>query len=148
EKLAQDTIARIAATPHRPPPPLSQSIEEIADPYHRLDTHPDLVSRLWKLDDSLPRHCRHAFFGKPALVHPDTGVIFAVAYGTIGCVMRLPREILEAAVSEQAKVVMTGNPGQSFDIGPAGPEWRFVMAAAPEHDWCRAAYEFAGTPAT
>jgi hypothetical protein len=42
---------------------------------------------------------------------------------------------------------VSGNPGQSFDIGPAGPEWRFVSAHAGEAEWCRAAYEFAGTRA-
>jgi hypothetical protein len=51
---------------------------------------------------------------------------------------------LGGAVPKQANVIVTGNPGQTFDIGPAGPEWRFVMSRAPEAEWCRAAYDFAG----
>jgi hypothetical protein len=39
-----------------------------------------------------------------------------------------------------------GNPWQRFDIGPAGLEWRFATARAPEIEWCRAAYDFAGLP--
>jgi hypothetical protein len=40
--------------------------------------------------------------------------------------------------------IATGNPGQTFDIGPAGPEWRFISSRAPETEWCGAAYDFAG----
>ena len=49
------------------------------------------------MDDTLPQKCRWVFWGRPSLVHPDTGVVFAVAFGTIGIVLRLSPEAIEAA---------------------------------------------------
>jgi len=139
-----DVMARIEAGRVRPPPPLSQSLTEVHDPVFGLGTHPDIIEHMWKLDATLPRLCRWVFWGGPALVHPETGVVFAVGFGTIGYVMRLPPDILAEASEVEAKVVVTGNPGQTFDIGPAGPEWRFIRWPAQEREWCRAAYDFAG----
>jgi hypothetical protein len=136
-------MTRIASGPIKPPAPLSQSLTEVDDPFYGLSTHPDIIEHLWKLDESLPQPCRWVFWGKPSLVHAQTGVVFAVGFGTM-YVMRLPPHILRNVTGEQAKVVPSGNPGQSFDIGPMGPEWRFVMSRAPEATWCRAAYDFAG----
>jgi hypothetical protein len=39
-------------------------------------------------------------------------------FGTIGYLMRLPPWILGGADPKQANVIVTGNPGQTFDIGP------------------------------
>jgi hypothetical protein len=55
--------------------------------------------------------------------------------------MRLPPQILGDAPPDQAKIVARG-----YDIGPAGPEWRFMGYHAVEVDWCRGAYDFAGAP--
>jgi hypothetical protein len=137
-------LDKIARGPIRPDPPVSQSLGEVADPWYGLGTHPDIIEIMWKLDDELPRRCRWVFWGCPALVHPDTGVVFAVGMGTIGHVIRLPPHVLETADPRHARIVVSGNPGQTFDIGPAGPEWRFVSAHAREAEWCRLAYEFAG----
>ncbi len=148
EDRVRELMLRMAEGPIKPPPPLSQSLEQVADPYYGLGTHPDIIDIMWKLDSSLSQSCRWVFWGKPALVHPATGVVFAVGYGTIGYVMRLPPGILAGAKPDQALAVVKGNPGQTFDIGPAGPDWRFVRWSAPAEDWCRAAYNFAGEPAT
>jgi hypothetical protein len=147
EMRVRQVMTRIADRPVKPPPPLSQSLSEVDDPHYNLGTHPDIIERMWKLDELLPQRCRWVFWGKPSLVHPRTGVVFAVGFGTVGYVMRLPTQILNDATTEQAEIVVTGNPGQTFDISPAGPEWRFVKRRAPEADWCRVAYEFAGAPA-
>jgi hypothetical protein len=146
EMRVQQVMKRIATGPIKPPAPLSQSLEEVDDPHYGLDTHPDIIEHLWKLDVSLPQRCRWIFWGKPALVHPLTGVVFAVGSARSVYVMRLPPRVIEAAEPTQASVTVTGNPGQTFDIGPAGPEWRFITARAPEIEWCRAAYEFVGFP--
>jgi hypothetical protein len=148
EAKVQEVMDRIARQPIRPDPPVSQSLDEVADPWYGLGTHPDIIEHMWKLDDLLPQRCRWVFWGGPGLVHPATGVVFARGFGTIGYVMRLPPRILRIADPTDAKVTVTGNPGQSFDIGPAGPEWRFVRWGGPEADWCRAAYDFAGEQAT
>jgi hypothetical protein len=145
EAAVDRALEKIARGPIRPNPPVSQSLAEVADPCYGLSTHPDIVEIMWRLDDELPQRCRWVLWGRPALVHPETGVVFAVGYGSIGHVMRLPPQVLEAADTRHARTVVSGNPGQTFDISPAGPEWRFVSAHAREADWCRAAYEFAGT---
>ena len=144
EARVRELMARIAAGPIKPPPPLSQSLAEVDDPLYGLSTHPDIIEQLWKVDSAMPRTCRWVVWGRPALVHPETGVIFAVGYGTLGYVMRLPPAVLDEAPADQAQVEIKGNPGQSFDIGAAGPEWRFVRPRAPAALWCRAAYDFAG----
>jgi hypothetical protein len=134
---------RIGAGPIKPAAPLSQSLEQVDDPRYGLGTHPDIIERMWKLDGSLPERCRWVLWGLPALVNPRSGVIFAVGFGTIGIVLRLPPEILEAADAGLAPVRVSGNPGQTFDIAPAGPEWRFVSHRAPEAQWCAVAYDYA-----
>lgn len=139
--------AAIEKGPVRPDPPLCQPLETVADPVNGLGTHPDIVFHMWKLDSGLPTSCRYVFFGGPALVHPETGVVFAVGYGTVGYVLRLPPDILATAGPEQLKVVFNLAPHlPSFDISDAGPAWRFVWRDAPEAAWVRAAYDFAGRP--
>jgi hypothetical protein len=133
-------MAELSDKPHREPPPLSQSLDQIADPHYGLSTHPDLVSLLWRLDGALPQSCRSVLWGYPALVHPETGVAFAVGFGTIGIVMRLPPDLRESASANR-----TTNPGQAYDISAAGPEWRFLGQTA-QAQWCLAAYAFAAVP--
>lgn len=144
EEHVRNLMQKMAAGPVKPPAPLSQSLADVADPYNGLGTHPDIIDILWKLDSALPQSCRWVFWGMPALVHPETGVVFAVGYGTIGYVMRLPPHVLAAAKPDQAMAVVPGNPGQTFEIGSAGPEWRFVRWSAPAEAWTREAYDFAG----
>ena len=144
ERRVEDTMRRIAAGPVKPPAPLSQSPQEVDDPHYGLGAHPDIIEQIWALDDLLPERCRWVVWGRPALVHPRTGVIFAVGFGTIGFVLRLPPVVLTDADAGLASTIRTGNPGQQFDIAPAGPEWRFVAPRAPQVDWCRKAYDFAG----
>jgi hypothetical protein len=141
---AEKVMQRLKHGPAGPEPPLSQSLDEVADPWFGLGTHPDIIERLWKLDNTLPQNCRWVFWGKPSLVHPDTGVVFAAAFGTIGIVLRLSPEAIEAAGSQLSTVVQNGKRARAFDIGPAGPEWRFVLPNAAAAQWCRAAYDFAG----
>jgi hypothetical protein len=141
---AEKAMQRLMHGPASPEPPLSQSLDEVADPFYGLGTHPDIVEELWKLDDTLPQKCRWVFWGRPSFVHPDTGVVFAVAFGTIGIVLRLPPEAIEAAGSQLCIVRQRGQQLPALDIGPAGPQWRFVLPGAPADRCCRAAYDFAG----
>jgi hypothetical protein len=139
-------LADIAARPHRPPPPLSQALGDVADPLWGLSTHPDLIEGLWGLERGLPRRCRWVVWGYPALVHPQSGVIFALAFGTIGLAVRLPpalREGLSAAPPHARD--------DSYDLVSAGPEWRFPPRARQE-ELIRAAFDYAaatpGGPST
>lgn len=121
EARVAEVLAKIAATPHRPPPPLSQPLEAAPHPLYGLGTHPDIIERLWDIDRALPRTCRWLLWGGPALVHPASGVVFAVGFGTIGAVVRLPPDRRGAA-----SATCPLNFGERYDISPAGPEWRFL----------------------
>ncbi len=122
---------------------MSQPLEAVADPWLGLGTHPDIVEEMWRLDDALPARCRWVFWGGPALVHPVSGVVFAVGFGSVGFVVRLPQPVREAARPDDAAIVLAGNLGRTFDISAAGPEWRFLRARGPRVEWTLAAYDFA-----
>ena len=113
----------------------------MASPLYELGVHPDIVEQLWRLDGSLPLPSRWAVWGLPALVHPLTGVIFAVAIGTLGIVARLPPRLREGMASMHPL-----NFGESFDISSAGPEWRF-LTSPPDEAHSLAAFEDAAVRA-
>src|SRR5258708_29411379 len=92
---------------------------------------------------SLRHGCRWVFWGGPALVHPETGVVFAIGTGTIGIVFRLPPHVIASADPQLARVVQKFNRAPTFDIGPAGPEWRVIAHEAPPALLGRAADDFA-----
>jgi hypothetical protein len=66
--------------------PNTAALEAIdADPYAymNLGTHPDVVEYMWsKLCAMLPADCRAIVHRTPALVQPDSGLVFALGYGT------------------------------------------------------------------
>jgi hypothetical protein len=145
----------------------SISPDVVVDPYMSLGTRPDLVSRLWnELTKELPVLCRWVVFGVPALVRPDSSIIFAFAHGTHIYALRLAppqREELMAAALKQAqersdKSGLTGNArekylraksgnvhrysnGSTFDITTIGEEWALGRWLPQEVKWCRSAYE-------
>jgi len=128
------------------------SPEEIADPYNKLGTHPDLAMRLWdELARGLPADCRRVVFGTPALVRPDSGVVFGFAGGTHTYALRLPPDVREAALSAGATTVHhypaypeLGIQASVLDLRDVGGEWIFGGWFVSEHEWCSAAYEYAG----
>lgn len=110
---------------------------DVVDPYYRLGTHPDLVARLWdELGGVLPVDCRGVFYGTPALIRPDTGIVFGYAGGTHNYALRLPPPKREEAMREGATPAREG----------LGPEWVAGGWRAGEAGWCLAAYHFAGAP--
>jgi hypothetical protein len=112
EARVERLMQKIATGPVKPPPPLSESLVEVDDSLYGLGTHPDIIEHMWNLDRTLPRSCRWVFWGGPALVHPQTGVVFAVGFGTIGYVMRLPPGVLAQAAAEQASVQIARQPAE------------------------------------
>ncbi|HEX7761201.1 MAG TPA: hypothetical protein VF459_16965 [Caulobacteraceae bacterium] len=133
-------MADMAAKPPRPPPPLGQGLEEVTVPVTGLGVHPDIIEQIWRLDRALPLSCRWVVWGHPALVHPRTGVIFAVAIGSIGVVARLP-----PALRGAKPAVRPTSLGEFYDISAAGPEWRF-LDPRPEEAHGRAAFDYAEAP--
>lgn len=144
----QSLCLRFAGQGRWPDVPVIARPDEIYRPYETLGAHPDLVARLWdELGGALPADCRYVVYGKPTLTHPTTGIIFAFAGGSFTLGLRLPPRIREEALARGAKLVMEYPRSAPLDISIFGPEWVLCGWAGPEPAWCRAAYEFAGSPA-
>jgi hypothetical protein len=144
----EESVAKVLGAKGAPPP-VSQSLQSVADPQFGLNTHPDLVSRLWALDDTLPERCRWVIYGHPALVQPRTGVVFGFAGGTLGYALRLPEAARREADALGAKATVKRPfepPCDVWAVSKAGPEWRLCGWWDREPDWCRAAYERAADP--
>jgi len=141
-----EKVAQIMSRPKDSAKPASQSLASMADPRTGLGTHPDIIERLWQLNGGLPADCRWVVYGKPALVHPQSGVIFGHATGTLGYALRLSEPDRTAADRLGAKTRIEMQRGDPYDLASAGPEWRFGKWFAEEPGWCRTAYDFAGLP--
>jgi hypothetical protein len=128
-----------------------QDPERTRDAYTTLGTHSDIVGRLW--DDfsaQMTRDCRWILYGSPVLVHPDTGVVFGWAGGTVYA-LRLPPHEHAAAIRAGAETVhhFPAHPelhidASTLDLAAFGPEWVFGGWFEGEELWCMAAYNEAG----
>lgn len=121
--------------------------DQVVRPFDSLGTHPDLVARLWdELQKRLPVDCRIVFYGMPALMHPDTGVVFGFAGGTHTYALRLPEPVRSEALAAGATRIKHYPVGQpSFDLATIGPAWVFCGWFAGEAAWCLSAFEHAGS---
>lgn len=145
---APERLARsVSAARDRP----SAAPGDVAQPEMRLGTHPDLVARLWdELGGVLPADCRWIVHGTPALVRPDSGIVFAFAGGTHTYALRLPPAEHAAALAAGAERVHRypaypelGIAASVLDLDEIGPAWVLGGWFADEPRWCRAAYDFA-----
>jgi hypothetical protein len=147
----------------------SCSPDSVNNPYYNLGTHPDLVTRLWdEIAAELPVQCKWVVCGTPALVRPDSGIVFAFAGGTFTYALRLPptarAELVAAALVKAntwaAMANLSGNDhenyvkahagdvweycgGSTLDIRTIGEQWVFGRFLNDEVRWCRTAYDFA-----
>ena len=118
--------------------------EDYQRPYEALGTHPDLVAHLWdRMTVTLPADCRFVVFGSPALVRPDTGIVFAFAGGTHTYALRLPEDVRGRALAAGARRIMVYPKHPPLDLDTIGPEWVLGGWHKGEQDWCLSAYEFA-----
>jgi hypothetical protein len=110
--------------------------------YMNLGSHPDIVERVWVgLNSGLPVDCRAIVYGAPALVHPNAGVVFAMAYGT-RYVLRIAEAFLPVALARGCTPEQTWSGGAKTDIGALfGPEWLFGNWIQEESKWLFATYE-------
>lgn len=125
-----DRAKRVGEQTFRPPPQLFQAPGEFAWKDLAWAAHPDLVQAIRRIDAELDTDCLCLLWGRPALVHPGSGVVFAVAIGSIGIAARLPAAYASAPVLA------------AFDLAPAGPDWRF--ADLRDTAWGQAALSWAG----
>jgi hypothetical protein len=126
--------------------PCLTSPEDVSHPYYTLGTHPDLVARLWdELGKVLPADCCAIFFGIPALIHPETGIVFGFAGGTHTYALRLPEAQRLEAIAIGAKRVKHYPRHPSFDLDLIGEDWVFCSWYKDEEIWCRAAHKYASS---
>lgn len=111
----------------------------------RLGTHPDLVERLWRvITISLPARCEWVVYGSPALVHPQSGVIFGWARGTHTYALRLAEPDREVALAAGARTTFRYTNGDTLDVRRIGEDWVLGHWIAAEREWCLGAYRAAG----
>jgi hypothetical protein len=125
--------------------PPSASPGSVPDPYYTLGTHPELVQRLWdELGAALPEKCGWVVYGRPVLAHPQSGIVFGFAGGSLVYALRLPEAELREATLAGSKRVHTYSNGTTLDVSEIGEEWTLGGWFADEERWCLAAYRFAG----
>ena len=105
--------------------------------YWECGSHPDVVERVWdQLGKQLPAKCRRVVLGTPALVHPDSGAVLAIAIGTQYGI-RLPRRIQKEGLSPDARIQVTWTTGEQMKIQEEiGSDWVFGTWASAEEAWC------------
>lgn len=119
--------------------------DEVEQPYLSLGCHPDVVERLWQtLNGVLPEDCRAVVQRTPVLLHPKTGVIFALGLGTTYAI-KVPPPLMEQAIERGLWPSHVFAQNREFDLRPFGAGWLFGKWLREEADWCLAAY---GTAAT
>lgn len=112
------------------------------DPYLELGSHPDVVERIWdELGTVFGQDSRQIVCGRPALVHPMTGIVLAIAWGT-RYVLRLSEEMARKARNAGFKTVHTWSDGTKTDIvSDLGPGWIFGQWSTEEPTLLRESYE-------
>ena len=127
------------------PAPLLAEPDSVEDPYYRLGSHPDIVERVWdELGALFPREARRIVCGTPGLVHPGSGVIFALAYGT-RYLLRLPGGLAEEAVRAGAVTFVRWTGGSETDARRSlGEDWVFGAWLKQEPEWVQQAYDIVG----
>jgi len=78
--------------------------------------------------------------------HPSRhGVVFAFAGGSQTYALRLPEPERGGAAIRAGASTTRQYPDEQFDLREIGEEWVFGGWFRGEDDWCRAAYNFAGS---
>ena len=110
--------------------------EDHPDPYSGAGCHPDVVEHLWRrIGQTLPGDGRRMVHGRPALVHPASGVIIAVGYGTQYAI-RVPEHLRDAAAAAGYMPTNTWSDGTTTDVrAELGPDWMFGTYGKDEAEW-------------
>jgi hypothetical protein len=119
--------------------------ESVTEPYHNLNTHPDLLTWFWdQMTTKLPEVCRWVVYGLPVLVNPKSGIIFGFAQGTHTYALRLPDAERNAAMKAGCKRIYkySAPAGEELSLDDIGAEWIFGKFDVSEKDWCLSAYEY------
>jgi hypothetical protein len=113
-----------------------------------LGTHPELVSYLWGLADTLPGVCACVVNDRsfPLLAAPGSGVIFGLAGGTNTLAFRLPEPELGLAFDEPRFGREYRYPSGPVRAAEIGDDWALVRPYGEANGaWCVRAFAHAGT---
>jgi hypothetical protein len=132
-------LERKSCIPREPDvrPPREKSLD-----YWECGAHPDIVERLWDgLGKTLPVECRQVVLGSPALVHPRSGVVLALAIGTQYGI-RIPDRLLQEGLPAGVRTKTSWSTGGQMDIqDELGADWVFGTWNAAEDAWCREVFQ-------
>ena len=110
--------------------------------YWEAGSHPDVVARIWdQLGKNLPVDSRRVVCGAPALVHPGSKVLIAVAIGT-AYVIRLPSTLVQSGVPETVRTDTVWSGGSRTDArSEFGGDWAFGSYRIEEEAWCHQSFD-------
>jgi hypothetical protein len=113
--------------------------------YWECGAHPEIVERLWdQLGKHLPAECCQVVLGSPALVHPDSGALLAIAIGTQYGVC-LPASALREGLPPGTRTQTVWAEGSTMDIQKDfGEGWIFGAWSPAEEVWCLEAFREQG----
>ena len=116
--------------------------ENHPDPYWKSGNHPEIVERIWDyFGSSFPGDCKVLVYGAPALVHPDCGVVFALAIGT-SYALRIPENSMAAAVVAGCQTENQWSDGNTTNLEKEfGRGWVFGGWRDEEKQWLLSTYE-------
>ncbi len=124
---------------HSKAPPLAP-FESGPRPYLELGSHPDIVTRVWNdLGAQLPADSKAIVFGTPALVHPEVGVVLAMAFGT-SYLLHLPADLAAEARAAAYATSERWSDGTATELTTTlGDGWFFGRWRDEEAEWLASA---------
>jgi hypothetical protein len=127
--------------PDRPPVADLRPPRPDARDYWECGSHPDVVERVWdQLGRLLPAESRMVVLGTPALIHPENGLVLALAIGT-QYALRLPSPAWRNGLPPSVQTTTRWAGGVTMDIQQTlGPDWVFGTWGADEESWCLERY--------
>lgn len=99
------------------------------------------VEELDEVGSKLPRECRGNACGRAVLVHPSTGIIFALSDQTFA--FRLPEKAREEALANN-DVALERYIGTTVRARKYGHDWVLLANSHKDLELLRLAYEYAG----
>jgi hypothetical protein len=130
-----------------PDPPLAPSQSPEGVNMMSLGAQPELVEILWKLGRALPTDCRWVAYRRAVLAHSVTGIIFGLAVGTFGIVLRVPAnatELAEAAGGTREWTYKAAQGEKTFSALKYGADWWLFRPGRDASAAAAAAYEHFG----
>ena len=112
-----------------------------------LSAHPDLTSHFWTAaKNCLPADCRLVIYNAPALVHPESGVIFAFAGGTSTVMLRMPPAVCALAFEVPRYGRAYDYPSETIRASDVGPDWALAKPFDEPRieSWLQKAYAYVG----